>query len=179
MENSFLNERAEDIGLLETEIGRMMDLSNKIVEQKRTFLISTTSVSTSIIAGLLIFMTATHDYDWRFIFGAILFVASIIFTHVYLSALFALESRKLDHELDLRKGTLNKYKEAMRQTITDPNIYSQILASIPHERNKLKYTYKLLEFFSKERFFILSNTLFIFAFLWLFFSFLCRIVRLS
>lgn len=178
MQNDFLSERVKDkdIKWLERDADHLMSLSNKLVEGKRDFLIPTTAVSATIIAGLLIFMTNTNNYDWRFVIGAVLFAVTAIFSHTYLTILLSLESRKLDHELNLRKGTLNNYKEKMRQGITDPKIYSGVLALVPDERDKLKYTYKLLEYFSKERFFVFPNLLFIFAFLWLFFAFLCRII---
>lgn len=176
MENDFLSERTRDIKFLEKEIDQIMSLSNKLVEGKRNFLIPTTAVSATIVAGLLIFMTTANDYNWRLMVGAILFVVTSIFSHSYLTILLSLESRKLDHELNLRKDTLNSYKEKVGQKVIDPKIYSQILAQASDEHNKLKHTYKLLEYFSKEIFFAFSSSLFIFAFLWLFFAFLCQII---
>lgn len=176
MQNDFFSERSKDIELLEKEINQMMSLSNKLVEGKRNFLIPTTAVSATIIAGLLIFMTAIDNYIWSFVVGAALFVTTIVISHTYLTIILSAESRKLDHELNLLEETLNSYKEKVRQEIIDPKIYSKILARVPNERNKLKYTYKLLEYFSKERFFVFSNILFMFAFLWLFFAFLCQII---
>lgn len=176
MQNEFLRERLKDIELLDVEIDQMMSLSNKLVEGKRNFLISSIAVSVTIIAGLLIFMMTTNNYDRRFIVGAILFAATVIASHIYLTVLLSLEGLKLDHELNLRKGTLSNYKEKVRQGITDSKIYSEVLAQVPDERNKLKHIYKLLKYFSKEKFFVFPNLLFIFAFLWLFFVFLCRII---
>ena len=176
MDDNFLDKRLEDVGWLQSERDKLIELSNKLVEGKRNFLIPTTAVSATIIAGLLIFMTTAANYDWRFVVGASLFALTASATHMYLTILLSLESHKLDHEVNLLNGTLNGYKEKVRQGATDPAIYSQILTWVPDERKKFEKIYRLLEYLSKEQFFVLSNLLFVTAFLWLFFAFLCLIV---
>ncbi|MEK7500618.1 MAG: hypothetical protein AAB642_00650 [Patescibacteria group bacterium] len=181
MENNFLEERSKDVRYLERELDRVMDLSNKLVEGKRSFLIPTTTVSATIIAGLLIFMTTTDGGDDRFkllaMIGAILFALSVVISHLYLFILLSLESQKLDHELYMRKTTLEDYKKAINLGITDPNEYSKTLARVENNRNepKSKYLQKYLDFFSKETWFIISNLLFVIAFVWLFVVFLYKI----
>ncbi len=179
MENNFLKERIKDVSWLENGLDKMMDLSNKSVEGKRNFLIPTTAVSATIIAGLFIFMAATRDYDGYFkllaMWSALLFALHIITSHIYLTALLSLESRGLDDELFLRKNTLRAYREKISNGIIDPNIYSEVLTSVRDKRNKLKYAQKFLRFFSQETCFIIPNILFIIAFVVLFVAFLYRI----
>lgn len=181
MENNFLEERSRDVKWLKSEMNQLMSLSNKLVERKRNFLIPTTAVSATIVAGLLIFMTTIHDDGGYFkllaMFSAILFVLSVVISHLYLTILLSLESRKLDHELTLRRSTLKRYKENIRDGITDPRIYSEALALVRDERNELKYTYRSLELSSREIWFIISNILFVVAFVGLFVTFLYRIAK--
>lgn len=169
MENNFINERARDLRRLNEEKDKSTALSHKNIEIKRNFLIATTSVSATIIAGLLIFMTISGYNNFKLfaIIGVAIFAFQILISHLYLTTILSFESVQIDKEYSLQKETIENYKKMISQNIVDAQKYSLIIGKVKEKRNKFISIF--LRFFSHEIWFIIPNALFIFAFLFLFF----------
>lgn len=80
----------------------MEDLVNKHVYQKRAYLMQIPTISVTVIAGVLAFMSVQPGYS-EFKIPAIFFVISLIITYLYLALVWAQESLALDRDLLLIK----------------------------------------------------------------------------